>query len=879
MKTDTPVPIHLKDYRPSNYLIEQVYLDVRLAQQRTQVTATLHCVPGPSASPTDRTLRLDGETLDLVGLAIDGEPLAAGAYHVDGESLTITQAPLNPFTLTVETVCDPSANTALSGLYRSNDIYCTQCEAEGFRRITYYLDRPDVLAKFTTRIEARRSEAPVLLSNGNLIEEGSVEGTERHFAVWEDPHPKPSYLFALVAGDLASVQDTFTTRSGRTVDLVIYVEPGKEDRCEWAMTSLKESMRWDEERFGCEYDLDIFMIVAVSDFNMGAMENKGLNVFNDKYILARPDTATDQDYANIEAIIAHEYFHNWTGNRITCRDWFQLCLKEGLTVFRDQEFSSDLRSRPVKRISDVQQLRAHQFPEDAGPLSHPVRPSSYIEINNFYTATVYEKGAEVCRMLQTLLGAADFRAAMDLYLERHDGDAATVDDFVKCMEEASGRDLSQFFLWYEQAGTPELAVTGKYDEGNLRYELKISQATAPTPGQATKKPFHIPLRLGLMSRAGHDLVLPNGQNGLLELTQAEHTFTFEGITEAPVLSINRDFSAPVKITSNTSDDDLLFLLACDSDPFNRWEAGQTCMKSWLISLVDEAKAGQPLSANIPLTEALRQVVNDDTLDDAFKIKLLSLPGESGIANQIGRDVDPGAIHVAHRHAKRVLGRELQSELEAIYEARTDRDAPYAPDAQSAGRRALGNGALDYLVHGGPEQGIALAAHQAEHSTNLNDTMAALLCLAPVGGDACQQALDGFYDKHKADHLLVDKWLMLNALSTADTAIDDIRALTKHAAFSLTRPNKVRSLIGAFSMSNPVRYNAPSGAGYALVREIITRLDEINPQVAARMSSCFKSWRMLEPGRREKAKAELERIAAHEPLSRDLGEMIARTLKG
>ncbi|MEM1200706.1 MAG: aminopeptidase N [Pseudomonadota bacterium] len=878
MKTDTAPTIHLKDYRPSPYLIDQVDLDVRLSQQRTKVRAKLQLRPNPESRSDERTLRLDGEELELTGLSLDDEVLPAGAYHVDEKSLTIQAPPAKAFTLTIDTICDPSANTALSGLYRSNGIYCTQCEAEGFRRITYALDRPDVLAKYTTRIEARRSEAPVLLANGNLIESGEIEGTERHYAVWQDPFPKPSYLFALVGGDLACVTDSFTTKSGREVELVIYVEPGKEDRCDWAMTSLKASMRWDEERFGCEYDLDIFMIVAVSDFNMGAMENKGLNIFNDKYILARPDTATDQDYANIEAIIAHEYFHNWTGNRITCRDWFQLCLKEGLTVFRDQEFSSDLRSRPVKRISDVQQLRAHQFPEDAGPLSHPVRPNSYIEINNFYTATVYEKGAEVCRMLQTLLGEDGFRAAMDLYLDRHDGDAATVDDFVKCMEEASGRDLSQFFLWYEQAGTPELAVTGTYDAANQRYELKVSQATGPSPGQPTKKPFHIPLKLGLVGRSGADLVLPNSETGLVELTQAEQTFTFEGIAEAPVLSINRGFSAPVTITSNTSTEDLLFLLANDNDPFNRWEAGQTCMKSWLMSLVDQARAGQALTQNADLTEALRKVVTDDSLEDAFKVKLMSLPGESGIANHIGRNIDPGAIHKAHRHAKSTLGESLKAELEAVYEACSS-DGPYSPDAESAGRRALRNGALDYLVHGAPSRGIDLASRQAANSTSLNDTMAALLCLAPIGGEACNRALETFYEQHKNDHLLVDKWLMLNALSTQESALEDISALTKHAAFSLTRPNKVRALIGTFAMMNPVKFNDPSGAGYGLVADIIVKIDEINPQVSARLSSCFKSWRMLEAGRHEKAKTELERIAAHEPLSRDLGEMIARTLKG
>ncbi len=878
MKTETPTPILLKDYTPTPYLIDEVYLDVRLAQQRTQVKATLKMRPNEEALEGLGSLYLDGEHLELVGFQLDGTALTAGSYSASETGLTLEDMPGVPFTLEIETICDPSTNTALSGLYRTNNIYCTQCEAEGFRRITYFLDRPDCLSKFTTRIEARRSEAPVLLSNGNLVEEGEIEGTERHFAIWEDPHLKPSYLFALVAGELASVKDTFKTMSGREVELAIYVEPGKEDRCDWAMTSLKASMQWDEERFGREYDLDIFMIVAVSDFNMGAMENKGLNVFNDKYILARPDTATDQDYANIEAIIAHEYFHNWTGNRITCRDWFQLCLKEGLTVFRDQEFSSDLRSRPVKRIADVQQLRAHQFPEDAGPLAHPVRPNSYIEINNFYTATVYEKGAELCRMMQTLLGPENFRAAMDLYFEHHDGDAATVEEFVKCMEEAGERDLTQFFRWYEQAGTPELAVSGNYDSAEKRYELKITQTTASTPGQAKKEPFHIPLYLGLIGSSGADMPLPNSETGLIELTESEQSFIFEGISERPVLSINRDFSSPVKITSNLGEDDQLFLLASDNDPFNRWEAGQTVMMSWLVELTALARSGAKLSRNQKLLSALKQVAADNSIEDAFKIKLLSLPGEQAVANHIGNNLDPGAIHMAHRHAKQSIADGLQKQLRELYENSAS-DTQYSPDAESAGKRALRNGALDFLANCSDRSGIILAARQVEISANLNDKMGALSSLAHIGGAENEEQLEKFYEANKNDHLLVDKWLTLNALKTGENAIAEVKSLTEHEAFSLKRPNRVRSLIGAFSMLNPLRFNDPSGAGYQLVADIIVQLDGINPQVAARMSSCFRSWRNLETKRRELVREHLEIIKKHPTLSRDLGEMVGRTLKG
>ncbi|MEM7425893.1 MAG: aminopeptidase N [Pseudomonadota bacterium] len=878
MQTEINPTIRLTDYKPSPFLIDDVHLDVRLAQQRTQVRSKLKMRSNPDAADEIASLRLDGEKLELLGLEIDGTALAAGQYSVDESGLTILGPPAGSFTLAIETVCDPSANTALSGLYRSGGIYCTQCEAEGFRRITYYLDRPDVLARFTTRVEARRSEAPELLSNGNLIEAGEIEGTERHYAVWEDPHPKPSYLFALVAGDLAAVRDTFTTMSGREVELVIYVEPGKEDRCAWAMTSLKASMRWDEEQFGREYDLDIFMIVAVSDFNMGAMENKGLNVFNDKYILARPDTATDQDYCNIEAIIAHEYFHNWTGNRITCRDWFQLCLKEGLTVFRDQEFTSDLRSRPVKRISDVQQLRAHQFPEDAGPLAHPVRPDNYKEINNFYTATVYEKGAELCRMMQTMLGPEAFRAAMDLYFERHDGDAATVEDFVRCMEDAGGRTLSQFFRWYEQAGTPEITVESRYDSAERRLELKVSQTTAPSPNQHAKQPFHIPLAFGLLAEDGSDLPLPNSESGILELTEAEQKFTFEGIAKRPVISINRGFSAPVKVTANQSADEKLFLLANDSDPFNRWEAGQSYMIEWLARLVETCKRGQDPMPDQALSTALEAVLDNDNLENAFKIKLLSVPGEASIANHMGSDIDPEAIHRAYRFAKRSISTALHEQFLALYTG-LETTVKYTPDAASVGRRALRNGALDYLVQAEHDAGRQLAANQASSASNLNDRMAALNALAQTAGKERDQALAGFYDANRTDHLLVDKWLTLHALNPAPDAVDAIQELTKHEAYSLKRPNKVRSLIGAFSMLNQLRFNDEGGAGYELVADVLMELDEINPQVAARISTSFRSWAKLEPKRRELAKSQLERIAGKASLSRDLREMTERTLKG
>jgi len=879
MKTETPRPIHLTSYVPSAHLVDQIHLDVRLSPQKTRVRARLSVRPNPAVRRNTGELVLDGEALELVGLRLNGTALVAGDYAVDGDKLTVSKVPNAPFTLEIETNCNPDENTELSGLYRSNKIYCTQCEAEGFRRITYTLDRPDVLARYTTRIEARRSDAPVLLSNGNLVESGDVEGTERHYAVWEDPHPKPSYLFALVGGDLACVEDRFKTMSGRQVALRIYVEHGKEDRCDYAMEALKRSMRWDEEVFGREYDLDIFMIVAVSDFNMGAMENKGLNIFNDKFVLARPDTATDADYANIEAIIAHEYFHNWTGNRITCRDWFQLCLKEGLTVFRDQEFSSDMRSRPVKRIADVKLLRSHQFPEDAGPLAHPVRPSSYIEINNFYTATVYEKGAEVIRMLQTILGRDVFMRAMGIYFERHDGDAATVEDFVRCMEDASGRDLTQFMRWYTQAGTPELTIAGKYSRKDETFELAVTQATRPTPGQRKKKPLMIPLALGLMAPDGteHPLDLEGVghlEQPVIEITGNEHTFRFRGIPEKPVASLNRDFSAPVKLASNLSDDDLRFLMAGDGDPFNRWESCQIYAGKRLLENVERAKRGEALQEDDELAGAFKACLADHTLEPEFVSLMLALPAENDLAARIGSDVDHWAIHEARDHMKACLGRTLAQELAATYDRLID-DGPYVPDAESAGKRSLKNAALALIT---AAQGPALAFEQFRAAGNMTDRMGALTVLAVTDTEERVKALAEFYESGKSDHLLVDKWFMLSAMAPFADKITEIRALSDHPAFSLKTPNKVRALVGTFSTANPVCFNHKNGAGYRFLADVVLALDPINPQVAARLSAAFKSWRVLEPGRRELARKEIERIKARKKLSRDTFEIVSKTLK-
>ena len=878
MRTDIARPIRLKDYRPPDWLVETVALDFTLHPTGTKVRATLKLKPNP-ASPAAPVV-LDGDGLTLKSLKIDGTDLAPESYLASPDQLTIPQPPNGPFTLEIETLVDPTANTQLSGLYRSSGTWCTQCEAEGFRRITYFPDRPDVMAVYTTRVEADKAQAPVLLANGNLVDSGDLPGG-RHFAVWHDPHPKPSYLFALVGGDLACVEDKFRTMSGLDVTLRIYVEHGKEDRCAYAMDSLKRSMRWDEEAFGREYDLDIFMIVAVSDFNMGAMENKGLNVFNDKYVLATPETATDADYAHIEGVIAHEYFHNWTGNRITCRDWFQLCLKEGLTVFRDQEFSADMRSRPVKRISDVRGLRASQFGEDAGPLAHPVRPETYKEINNFYTATVYEKGAEVVRMVQTLIGREKFRAGMDLYFERHDGEAATIEQFIQCFADVSGRDMAQFMRWYAQAGTPEVTVSGRYDAAAKTYTLDAKQTLEPTPGQSTKEPMVIPLALGLVGQDGRDLPLKLASGETIErgvpvLDAPKATYEFTDIAAPPVLSINRGFSAPIKLVTDLTAADLAFLAAHDSDPFNRWQALQTISMRLLIDNVAALRAHKAPRNDDKLMVALASILEDSALEPAFVALALVPPGEGDVAREIGKDIDPDAIFRARKALRVEIGTVLDAALETTYERMTV-PGGFTPDATSAGRRSLRNVCLDLMAAAGSQAAIARAMRQYEAADNMTDRMAALATLSQHDVPERARALADFYQRYQADHLVVDKWLALQATVPEAGTLHQVRELTKHPAFSMANPNRVRALIGAFAQGNPTQFNRIDGEGYDFVADTVLTLDSKNPQISARLATAFRNWRTLESGRQAKAEAALKRVQATSGLSRDLADIVERAL--
>jgi aminopeptidase N len=875
-------PKLLKDYAPPNYLVEEADLDVVLHPTATRVRSKLRLRPNPKVSTGGLPLTLNGEGLTLESIALDGKPLSPDAYELDEKSLTILAVPGHPFNLELVTVCNPEANTALSGLYRSRGTYCTQCEPEGFRRITYFLDRPDVLAVFTVRIEAPRQGTPMLLANGNPIAAGEVPGTDRHFAVWHDPFPKPSYLFALVGGDLAHTADSFTTQSGRDVELGIYVERGKEDRCAWAMASLKRAMRFDEERFGREYDLDAFNIVAVADFNMGAMENKGLNIFNDKLILARPDTASDADYGAIEAVIAHEYFHNWTGDRVTCRDWFQLCLKEGLTVFRDQEFTTALRSGPVKRILDVRMLKTHQFPEDAGPLAHPVRPASYIEINNFYTATVYEKGAELCRMLQTLLGRDTFRRGLDLYFERHDGQAVTVEDFVDAMADASDRDLSQFMLWYTQAGTPELACSLDYDARVKTARLAVSQVMPATPGQTKKEPMLIPLKVGLLGPNGDDLplVLDDGTvppDGLLEIGEREQVFRFRDIPAQPIPSLLRGFSAPVRLTANLDLAQIEFLMLHDSDPFNRWQAAQ----SYATILLTGAARTRAVAGLADGKEARRLAhtlaagATADTFPAAYRAELLKLPSESDIARELGRDVDTDAVRTAREALRTTIGRRMRETLFELYD-RNVTPGPYSPDPESTGKRALRGAVLDLLLATKERAEIDRAVRHYREASNMTDAITTLALLAEIGGEAGAEALTHFYMRWQDEPLVLDKWFAVQARAARPDSVETVRALLSHPKFSLKNPNRVRALLGTFVHGNPTGFNRTDGEGYAILAETALEIDRFNPHVAARLLGAFESWRILEPTRQARAKETLERLAQQE-LSTDSYEIVTKTL--
>jgi aminopeptidase N len=784
------------------------------------------------------------------------------------------------FTLHVVTEFSPAENTALSGLYKAGDIFCTQCEAEGFRRITYFLDRPDNLAIYTTRIEADKKKYPVLLSNGNLVESGELPGG-KHFAVWNDPFKKPCYLFALVGGDLGVLRDSFTTMSGRKVDLAIYVEHGNEPNVAYAMDSLKRAMKWDEEAYGREYDLDIFMIVAVSTFNMGAMENKGLNIFNDKLLLASPETATDDDYGRIESVVAHEYFHNWTGNRITCRDWFQLSLKEGLTVFRDQNFSADMRSRPVKRIEDVKMLRMRQFVEDAGPLAHPVQPQSYIEIDNFYTATIYEKGAEVIGMLKTLVGDEGYRKATDLYFQRHDGEAATVEDWVKCFEDSSGRDLSQFRLWYRQAGTPTVEAEGHYDATKKTYALRLKQSLYPTPGQPDKKPMHVPVRLGLVGLSGRALPLTlEGENAagpeerVLELTNAEETFTFVNVPETPLLSMGRGFSAPAHFKSPMNRKSRAELMGHDADAFNRWEASQALATELLIEMAGEAKAGGAPKADPIYLDAIGEALLRADDDHAFAAQMLVPPLESEIALKL-TPADPDAIHAGRVALIRSVQAAHGDTIERLYRS-LDSASAFSPDAESAGRRSLRNVLLRYLTSADDEAAADLADVHYGKATNMTDMIAGLAALSRMASPKRQAAFDRFHDRFKSNPLVLDKWMALQAGSSLPGTVEQVRSVMKHPAYDLRNPNRVRALIGAFA-GNHLRFNAGDGAGYALVGQVVRDLDSINPQVSARMAGAFENWRRYDHARQNLMRAELEAMAKLPKVSPNLFEVASKML--
>jgi aminopeptidase N len=872
VRSDETPAIRLADYAAPGHLIDHVDLDVQFHPTATRVVSTLHVRPNPDREA--QPLHLDGEMMELASLAIDGVALGAEAFRKDERSLVIMQPPGQAFTLTITTIINPEANKSLTGFYRSGGNYCTQCEAEGFRRITYYPDRPDVMATFRVRLEADLEQTPVLLGNGNCVETGAV-GVGRHYAIWEDPHKKPAYLFAMVGGDLDAIHDTFMTMSGRSVALGIYVEKGKADRSHYAMDALKRSMRWDETAFGREYDLDVFNIVAVSDFNFGAMENKGLNIFNDKFILANSETATDNDFALIEAIIAHEYFHNWTGNRITCRDWFQLCLKEGLTVFRDQEFTSDMRSRPVKRIADVRQLRSAQFVEDQGPLAHNVRPIEYKEINNFYTTTIYEKGAEVIRMLKTLIGANAFAKGMDLYFARHDGDATTIEAFIACFAEASKHDLSHFMRWYDQAGTPRLAMTHENAGNDL--VLRFSQMTAPTPGQANKLPQVLPVRLGAIDENGKPLVLQADaiSNDLFIFDQPAATLVLKGAAGATP-SVLRGFSAPVEFSHDLSIEEIGHLARHDSDPFNRWQAVQDLAMTVLTTSGREGSDPAAHAVTPVLIAAMQNVLTLAEEDPAFVALVLTLPSEGDIARNLKDNVDPGHVHAARKGLRKVIGAALCDEL-LERRAAMIVPAPYDPGAKQSQRRQFRAAALDLAAAGNADKSTAIAETAFNSADNMTDRMAALTTLAQQPGAQRETALRDFEHRYADNPLVMDKWFAINASLPETGTLQRVKDLMGHQAYSAQNPNRARALIGSFALMNPSQFHRPDGEGYRFLADMLLAFDAFNPQLAGRVATAFRTWRSMEPGRRQHAKEALLRIQAVKALSSDLKDIIDRTL--
>ena len=875
--TTPPGTIRRADYTPPPFLIETVDLDVELGKKTTDVRARLAVRRNPAAVAKPLDLVLDGKKMELVSVRLDGE---RANHELTAETLTVHGVP-ESFSLDITTRLRPQENTELTGLYKSRDLFCTQCEAEGFRRITYFLDRPDVMARYATRIVADRALAPVLLSNGNLVESGLL-ADGRHFARWEDPFPKPSYLFALVAGPLECLEDRFTTRSGREVTLRIYVRPGDVGRCGHAMESLKKSMKWDEDVYGLEYDLDTFMIVAIDDFNMGAMENKGLNVFNSKLVLANPETATDLDYHSIESVVAHEYFHNWTGNRVTCRDWFQLSLKEGLTVFRDQQFSADMGSAADARIDDVRRLRASQFPEDAGPMAHPVRPDSYIEINNFYTATVYQKGAEVVRMMHTLLGAQRYRQGIDLYFQRHDGQAVTCDDFANAMEDASGVDLAQFRLWYAQAGTPDVRVEGSYDAAGRRYTLTVTQSLRPTPGQPEKKPMHIPLSVGLLDGAGRDLPLrlageaaAGDATRVLDVRTPRDVFVFEDVPEKPVASLLRGFSAPVKLDAPRSDDELTFLMAHDSDPFARWEAGQQLGARLILELVEARKAGRPMVVPGHFVDAIRRTLDDQRLDRSFIADAVTLPGLAFLG-ELTPEIDIEGLWAAQQRVRSVLSDRLADRWVSVYDA-NHATGPYRFTPAEVGRRRLRSTALSYLSLEGGDAARRRAVAYFESAGNMTESIAGLAILAELGGTEGEAALAAFHERWKNEALVLDKWFAIQARTPTEGTLDRVRALVGHPSYDRRNPNRVYSLVGAFASGNPVQFHRAGGAGYRFLADQVLATDRLNPQIAARLLGPLGSWRRYDKVRQDLMRDELQRIVAEPGLSRDVFEIASKSL--
>lgn len=883
MSPNKPEPILLKDYHPPAFLIDAVELTFELDPSATKVTAKSSFRRNPDVDADTSPLMLDGEGLELISIALDGETLPSTRWRLTKDSLELDSPP-DAFELTIVTTVDPASNKALEGLYMSSGRFCTQCEAEGFRKITYYLDRPDVLARFRVRLVADKGTYPVLLSNGNCADSGETQGG-KHYAVWDDPFPKPCYLFALVAGDLARVSGHYTTASGKSVELHIYVEHDKESRAEYALDALMRSMRWDEDVYGLEYDLDIFNIVAVSDFNMGAMENKSLNIFNDKFILADPITATDTDYAWIESVVAHEYFHNWTGNRVTCRDWFQLSLKEGLTVFRDQQFSADQRSTAVQRIEDVKRLRAAQFTEDASPLAHPVRPDSYAEINNFYTHTVYEKGAEVVRMIHTLIGETAFRAGMDTYFERHDGQAVTCEDFVNAMQTASGADLTQFMLWYQQAGTPRVHVTGSYDAATRCYTLELNQSVKPSPGQPVKRPMHIPLAIGFVDRAGGSLKVTHqtkdGQTSgahethLISLTDQSSVYTFGGFpydSGRPVPSINRGFSAPIIVDMDRGEDELGALLAHDPDPISRWDAAQelalrVMRKKFLDDSYEQSLNALLSSMDVALESALE--------DAGLAAQILSLPVESTIADSF-ENYDPLQIYDLRTWLQNEIGKHLCDKLVTLYESITTA-VPYDPIGPEANKRALKHQALMYLTHTDYQMYATLASEQYENGESMTARASALQALNVLDSDLRRNALNDFEHRFASDSLVMDKWFTLEATHPTPQALIRVEDLKLHRTYDPENPNKIRALIGSFASGNTVGFHQISGAGYKFVADQVLEIDAFNPQTAARLAGIFQTWSRYDAKRKSLMQSELVRISSAPNLSHDVNEIVSKAL--